>query len=135
MQGFYVHASNIHTDESETYGPFPGQPAFTYEFMRSESDDVPDDDHIFFYREPCVGLDLGADHWVDQEGEMRWDGWRRCYATDGQFGIERGPFWTDLNIEMVDVPTRAWESNQLRDIPAQDAQSDPVVSQATQQQE
>lgn len=112
--GFMVHASNIHTDETETYGPFPGSPLFTYDFMRcSGEENVPDDDHIFSYSD---NGDSTRGEWFDQEGAVRYDGWRRCYyrpidARRGNFGIEHGPFWTDLFIEFLPDVTAPWESN------------------------
>lgn len=112
---FYIHASNIHTGASETYGPFPGVPGFTYEFMRCLSDEpMPPDDHIFMYFDglPDGTLNIG-DHWHDQEGEIRTDGWRRCKAINGSFGNETGPFWTDLSIDTAETPYQPCESNVL----------------------
>lgn len=111
--GFYVHASNIHSGEMQSYGPFPGQPGFTYEFLRCGEPMNPPDDHIFSFAEDRPGHandDLG---WRDQEGDLRSDGWRRCYYREGQFGLEHGPYWTDLSIEWILFPTPpTWESNQ-----------------------
>lgn len=113
---FYVHAGNVHTDELETYGPFPGLPQLTYEFLRDS-----DGAHLFIFADPTVDDEKLAnlhtdrdnpceakDHWHDQEGEVRLDGWRRCYedhpsegGAGGAFGIPEGPFWTDLSISVV----------------------------------
>jgi len=93
-QAFYVHASNIHNNEMETYGPFPGSALLTYEFLRDG-----EGSHIFSYADPVFSDQAEEDdHWTDQEGDTRYDGWRRCYDTDRQFGYATGPFWTDLGI-------------------------------------
>jgi hypothetical protein len=106
--GFYVSAYNIHTDAHERYGPFPGTPAVTYEFLRCEM--TPESSgHIFMFSED---RGLAAEGWIDQEGERRTDGWRRCYDLAGSFGNEAGGWWTDLDIEPIRLNGNPpWEPN------------------------
>lgn len=113
---FYLHASNIHNSHSETYGPFPGTPYLTYEFIRDG-----EGNHVFSFDDPRIDDDVllkaadahidgqcSDDHWHDQEGEYRRDGWRRCFddhpqefGVGGRFGVCHGAFWTDVGIEVV----------------------------------
>lgn len=107
---FYVHASNIHTDDAHSYGPFPGNPALTYEFLRCFGDDAPgmDGAHIFAFNEERTDA-----HFHTGDGQRATWGWRRCHDGEGSFGNERGPIWTDLMIEPheSDAPVRPLTNN------------------------
>jgi len=110
---FYVFASNIHTDETYRYGPFPGTPGLTYEFMRCyagmEDNNPLDGEHIFTFEENWKDAHFHRMQEDPQEAAIY--GWRRC-VTDippgqfgtGQFGIGIGPIWTDLDIEFTEDP-------------------------------
>jgi hypothetical protein len=108
MTSFSVEASNIHTGEYETYGPFDGIPLLTYEFVRASD---ARDDHIFVWVDPPdIGDRDQNPHdyasWTDLEGERRFDGWRRIQSVESDnarqaaLGVTHsepvGPFWTDL---------------------------------------
>jgi hypothetical protein len=108
--GFYVHASNIISGASQTYGPFPGQPFLTYEFLRCDDDSGLG--HIFAHREEREGQ-VG---WEHEEPPNVTFGWRRCYETDHSFATERDndPYWTDLFIETRRFrDEQPWEPNRL----------------------
>ena len=123
MKGFYVTGSNIHDATSDRYGPFPGEPGMTYEFLRCYSADVEyPDNHLFLYSDVPGAGDTDAelrerDHWEDEEGDPRIDGWRRCSARAGTFAQPWGPFWTDLSIDSTEFPDdfTAWAPNDTRD--------------------
>lgn len=106
--GFFVHASNIVSGASDTYGPFPGHPFLTYEFLRADYEDSTG--HIFAHKEDRPG----EEGWAHEEPPNVTFGWRRCYDTDGQFGVEAGPYWTDLFIETRRFrDEQNWELNNL----------------------
>lgn len=108
---FTVHALNVHTNASETYGPFPGTAQLTYEHLR----ETERGDEIFVYVDP---QDIGAtatdpnphdyDTWRDAEDCLRFDGWRRVRripTDDGKYSVmdyADAHFWTDLVIEPVE---------------------------------
>jgi hypothetical protein len=106
MAEFIVHASNIHTGESQDYGPFAGPPQLTYELLRANEDEGPPFE-IFQWFDPHD--DVAGDHdyasWTDLEGNTRYDGWRHLErivdTTTGNTWHSShlesdGPFWTDL---------------------------------------
>ena len=110
-KAFYVTAFNIQTDESDLFGPFPGDPQLTYEFVRDG-----EGNHIFIFADPQIedgeahASDAHwtepIDHWHDQEGDYRRDGWRRCFDVmrdeiRGEFGVAHGFFSTDLVFDSV----------------------------------
>lgn len=102
---FWVHASNIHTDESQVYGPFAGPITMTYETLRANEDYGPPFE-IFRWIDPQdTGRDNehGYESWTDQTGATRYDGWRALESRPanpgpGTYSVIVGPFWTDLVI-------------------------------------
>jgi hypothetical protein len=103
---FYVHASNIHTDEFQQYGPFPGEPGLTYELLRCWSDEghPMDGDHLFEFRENWRDATFRHD-----DGENVRYGWRRTYQHWNTYHTGHdepdGPLWTDLTIAHTNDPT------------------------------
>lgn len=106
----WIHASNIHTNENQVYGPFAGPLQLTYENIRANEDYGPPFE-IFMWIDPqdTEGADdnpnpHGYDSWEDQEGATRFDGWRALEREQlpNHPGITYskpvGPFWTDLVI-------------------------------------
>lgn len=105
---FWVIASNIHTSEAETYGPFAGPPQLTYELLRANEDEGPPYE-IFQFSDAWYPALIDSDDpayssWVDQEGDIRYDGWRALErkpipgAPRSSSTHPVGPYWTDLVI-------------------------------------
>ena len=108
MAKFRVHASNIHTGEYETYGPFAGPPILTYKMLRANEDEGPHYEIFSWYPQDTLGEGgdpnpHSYDSWTDQEGDLRFDGWRymerRGHPNRITHTVPVGPFWTDLCIE------------------------------------
>lgn len=109
---FWVIASNIHTDEAKTYGPFAGPPQLTYELLRANEDKGPPFEIFQFsnawYPDLIDSNDPAYSSWVDQEGDIRYDGWRALQLVTDFVGPDGratqahtepvGPYWTDLVI-------------------------------------
>lgn len=114
---FYVHAVNLQLDRSKDYGPFPGFPTLTYEFLRENEFG----EHIFIYsdgspegeiectRDPIeCNEQRDATHWHTADEGIPVDfGWRRCGNTKrddtawGQFGVAMDDeFWSDLSFDV-----------------------------------
>jgi hypothetical protein len=110
---FYVYASNIHTGESQQYGPFPGEPGLTYELLRcfvpfgdTNQDHWMDGEHIFQYSE------MHETTFTHDDGDEVSYGWRRqMVKATGQgyySSICVDQIWTDLSIRMTeDEPIRS----------------------------
>lgn len=103
---FTVSAINLQRDENRTYGPFPGYPHITYEFVRCQGDTG---DHIFTYenapRADQMATDGSDEGWIAEDGEfIPGDAWRRCYNTSSSFAYPAGPFWSDLSFHQGTVP-------------------------------
>lgn len=113
---FYVHAVCLQLDRARDYGPFPGFPTITYEFLRENEFG----EHLFIYSDgtpediPCdidpvtCNEQRHPDHWhTADEGIAVNFGWRRCGNTRrsdtawGQFGVPMdSDFWSDLSFDV-----------------------------------
>ena len=96
---FYVRAWNLaQGDWEHRYGPFPGTPWITHNFIRDSNGN-----HIFCHEEEWDG----TPGWYAQDDDPdtespRFYGWRRTYDAPGTFAYAQGPFWTDMDLEIVD---------------------------------
>lgn len=93
---FYIYAWNLpQGDWSHRYGPFPGTPWVTHNFVRDG-----DGNHIFEHEDEWREAGWYADG--DTEDNPREYGWRRSYETDISFAHGQGPCWTDFEFQDID---------------------------------
>lgn len=95
---FYVHTWNLAQGSwNRTYGPFPGEPWITHNFIRDGNGN-----HLFEHDErPTLEVGWYAQDDTPGVDERRTYGWRRCYDTDYSFAVDEGPFWTDMDFAIV----------------------------------
>lgn len=95
---FFVNALNLpQGDWNHTYGPFPGTPTLTHNFLCDS-----DGNHLFEHEDDWVFED-GWHATDDKPGdEPRSYGWRRCYNSPYSYAIAQGPYFTDLAISYTE---------------------------------